>query len=102
MKWRKVGNIFTPNGDKDWAQSHASVPIADHVSGNIFRIYYTSRDIRNSSHVGWVEIDIEKPNIIQMPANNLSVIYFRSLSECKGSSVSTWITGGCFHSLVLK
>ena len=69
MKWRKVGNIFTPNGDKDWAQSHASVPIADHVSGNIFRIYYTSRDIRNRSHVGWFEIDIEKPNIILAEAN---------------------------------
>ena len=69
MRWRKIGNIFTPNGDKDWAQTHASVPIADHITDDIFRIYFTSRDIRNRSHIGWFEIDIKEPTNILAEAD---------------------------------
>ena len=64
MPWRKLGRIYTPDGQRGWAQSHASVPIADHVSENRYRIYFTARDGGNRSHVGWCEININNPEKI--------------------------------------
>ena len=64
MPWRKLGRIYTPDGQRGWAQSHASVPIADHVSENRYRIYFTARDDGNRSHVGWCEININNPEKI--------------------------------------
>lgn len=61
MAWRKLGRIYAVDGRRDWAQSHASVPIADHCGGDRFRVYFTSRDSRNRSHVGWFEVDLEDP-----------------------------------------
>ncbi len=44
--------------------SHASVPTAEHVEGDIYRIYFSSRDTGNRSHTGFVEIDITYPSEI--------------------------------------
>jgi len=64
MNWRKLGLIYQPDGQREWAKSHASVPIADHQSGDIFRIIFTSRDASNRSHVGWFDIDLSDPTNI--------------------------------------
>ena len=64
MKWRKLGRIFAVDGEADWMHSHASVPIADHLEGDRFRVFFTSRDDANRSHVGWFEIDITRPDEI--------------------------------------
>ena len=61
MIWRKLGRIFVPAGNCPWAQSHASVPIAEHITEDRFRIYYTSRDVENRSHVSWYEMDLNNP-----------------------------------------
>lgn len=61
MGWRKLGRIYAVDGSRDWARTHASVPIADHRGGDRFRIYFTSRDAANRSHVGWFEIAIADP-----------------------------------------
>jgi len=64
MRWRKLGLIYKPNGEKTWARTHASVPITDHIFGDRFRIYFTARDSNNRSHVGWYETDITAPDIV--------------------------------------
>ncbi|MBO89480.1 MAG: hypothetical protein CMP14_08155 [Rickettsiales bacterium] len=61
MKWRKLGLIYRPNGGREWSKSHASVPIADHQLGDIYRIIFTTRDASNRSHIGWFEMDIGNP-----------------------------------------
>ena len=61
MNWRKLGLIYQPSGERKWAKSHASVPIADHQFGDIYRIIFTSRDTSNRSHIGWFEINISDP-----------------------------------------
>lgn len=61
MRWRKLGRIYAPEGKYPWARTHASVPIADHVSDDRYRIYFTARDADNRSHVGWCEIDLNDP-----------------------------------------
>jgi hypothetical protein len=61
MKWRKLGLIFSPSGQCPWMRTHASLPVALHLGGDRYRIYFSSRDERNRSHVGYVEVDIRSP-----------------------------------------
>lgn len=60
MPWKNLGNIFTPTSQKKWIHSHASLPVAHHLGNGNFRIFFSSRDSKNHSHIGYVELDVEK------------------------------------------
>jgi hypothetical protein len=57
MKWIKEKNIFSPDKNYTWMQTHAANPFAVQKSEDIFRIYFTCRDIESRSHIGFVDID---------------------------------------------
>jgi hypothetical protein len=61
MKWRKLGRIFQPENNQTWMRSHASNPVAEHRSGDVFRVYFGARDERNRTSIGWLEIDLRHP-----------------------------------------
>jgi predicted GH43/DUF377 family glycosyl hydrolase len=61
MKWRKLGRVFSPDGDEDWMCSHAANPVADHIGADIYRIYFSTRAANNQSSIAWLEIDMRKP-----------------------------------------
>lgn len=63
-RWRKLGLVFCPDGNFPWMLSHAANPIAEHMAGDRFRIYFSCRDGENRSSVGHVEIDINDPGRI--------------------------------------
>ena len=64
MRWRKLGRIYVPDGRLPWARSHAANPVAEPIEGEMFRIYFSSRDEKNRSSIGFVEIDITDPTRI--------------------------------------
>ena len=64
MKWEKLGRIFKVEKDFDWMISHASLPIAKHLGGDQFRIIFSTRDLSNHSHVGYIDINLYKLNQI--------------------------------------
>jgi len=64
IKWIKKGLIFKPDGKFEWMKSHASLPFVDRIKGNVFRIYFSSRDSKNRSSVGYLEIDVLNPSKI--------------------------------------
>lgn len=63
-RWRKLGRIFCPDGSLPWMQSHAAVPIAQSLGGDLFRIYFSARDAIGRSHTGYVDIDLMQPETI--------------------------------------
>ncbi len=65
MRWKKLGNIFCPSGNVPLLCSHAANPLAVHVEKNIFRIYFSGRDIHNKSSVGFLDYDIVLHKVIQ-------------------------------------
>jgi hypothetical protein len=89
--WRKLGQIYCPSGHKDWMHSHAAVPIAEHVEGDIFKIYFSSRNEVNQSFTNYLLIDITRPHeILQMP--NSPVIGPGALGEFDDSgAMATWL-----------
>jgi hypothetical protein len=68
MKWRKLGKIFKPSGKFDWARSHAANPTPERVEGDIFRIYFSARDAKNRSSIGYVVVDLSADGrILEVP-----------------------------------
>ncbi len=65
MKWHKVGRIFDPSSRDYWFKSHASNPFAINISEEVFRVFFSSRDDNNRSHIGYVDIDL---------GNNFSIV----------------------------
>ena len=56
MRWIKQGRIFAP------PRHYASVPCADPLGGDHYRVYYSERDAEGRSHTGFFEIDLTRPH----------------------------------------
>lgn len=65
MRWKKLGHVFTPDGTVSWMKSHASNPVAEHVEGDIFRVYFGSRDEKNRTSICSLLMDIRKLSVIE-------------------------------------
>lgn len=63
--WRKLGRIYTPSGRHPLLQSHAANPLALHLEGDVFRIFYSGRDRHNRSSVGAVDVDIARATVVK-------------------------------------
>jgi len=61
MKWAKLGRVFCPNNNHVWMRTHVANTVAEHVDGDLFRIYFSCRAEDNRSSVGWLEIDLRRP-----------------------------------------
>lgn len=64
MQWKKLGRIFQVESQSDWMHSHAAVPVAEKIDGNVFRVYFSARDKQNRSRTGFFEFDITAPEKI--------------------------------------
>jgi hypothetical protein len=91
MHWVKKGLIFKPEGQYEWVTTHAMLPVADRISGDLYRIFFSGRDSLNRSHTGYVEIDINDPqNILKLSPD--PVLGLGSLGAFDDNGVSpTWM-----------
>lgn len=64
MKWVKQGLMVKPTGKLDWMVTHAWVPCADRIGEDLYRIYFAGRNSQNMSQIGYVEININRPQEI--------------------------------------
>jgi beta-1,4-mannooligosaccharide phosphorylase len=62
--WRKLGRVYVPDGSKSWMRTHAANPIPDHLDGDRYRVYFSTRDERNRSSIAFVDIDLRDPPTI--------------------------------------
>lgn len=91
-KWKKLGMVFCPSGETEWMLTHAAVPIAENLNGDIFRIYFSSRDRDNRSFTGYVVVDISNPNHI-LEISDQPVLAPGSLGEFDDSgAMASWLT----------
>lgn len=63
-RWERRGHIFVASGQYPWMLTHAAYPTVEHRGGDTYRVYFACRDAQSYSHVGFVEIDINKPEDI--------------------------------------
>jgi len=60
--WEKVGRVFCPSGERDWARSHAAVPCPLQLGEHRWRVFFGSRNANNEASIGYVEIDPRRPD----------------------------------------
>ena len=61
QKWNRLGQLYSPDGTVSWMRSHAANPVAVHIAGDRFQVYFSARDQSNRSSIGSVELDIYNP-----------------------------------------
>lgn len=92
MKWKKLGLVFCPSGKIPWMRSHASLPIAENLNDDLFKIYFSSRDQFDRSFTGYLIIDITRPNCI-IELSTKPVLIPGELGEFDDSgAMATWLT----------
>jgi len=64
MNWKKLGQIYHFNPIDEYLLSHASNPLAINLRDDIFRIFFSGRDLNNKSSVGYVDIDIIEQTVL--------------------------------------
>jgi hypothetical protein len=94
-KWKKLGVLYCPSGPSRHPKliSHAANPLPVLMVGDVYRIFYSGRDVNNRSSVGAVDIDIVSRKVIQ----EHSYPFFEHGSE--GSYYADGLSiGNCYQS----
>lgn len=63
-KWEKLDRIIIPRKRLWWMQTHSMVPTIENLVGSLIKVYFSGRDAKNISYIGWVLIDLDKPQEI--------------------------------------
>ena len=65
--WRKLGLLYClPNaGLHQKLRSHAANPLPIHINGDIYRIFFCSRDEKNRSSIGGADINIVTREVVR-------------------------------------
>ncbi len=68
MTWVKSGCVFASNNEFPWMVSHAANPFAVALGQNRFKVYFTSRDEKNRSHIsaGVFRLQNDKMTMIEL------------------------------------
>jgi hypothetical protein len=56
MAWRKLGQVFVPDGSREWMLTHASNPVAEPLGGDEARVYFGARDRHSRAHIGFADV----------------------------------------------
>lgn len=63
MRWRKGGHIYAPTGERWWARSYATMPMAE-PRGDVLRVYFAGLDEERRGRIGYVDVDARDPSRI--------------------------------------
>lgn len=61
-RWRKLGLVFCPAGERGWMHSHAAVPFAVPADGGLWKIFFSTRDHQGRSHTAYAVVDLQYPD----------------------------------------
>ena len=64
MRWRKLGQLYCPESLHPKLASHAANPLAVLLEGDVYRVLFSGRDVRNRSSVGFVDVDVVKRELV--------------------------------------
>lgn len=66
-EWKKLGLIYSLSSKNRHPKllTHAANPLPILIEGDLYRVFYSGRDINNKSSVGAVDIDIVKCKVIK-------------------------------------
>lgn len=61
MRWRKLGHVYCPPGDRPWARRYAHLPTPVVWDERTIRVYFAGLDDEKYGRVGYVDVDATEP-----------------------------------------
>lgn len=58
MQWEKLGLLWAPNGEAEWARTHATLPVVQPLSADQWWVYVSTRDAQGKSRIGRLALDV--------------------------------------------
>ncbi|SMQ85523.1 hypothetical protein SAMN06295905_2802 [Devosia lucknowensis] len=58
IRWTRLGQIYDAPPLHEKLQTHAANPLPVHLYDDVFRVFFSGRDVEKRSSVGYVDIDI--------------------------------------------
>lgn len=62
--WKKLGQLYCPESVHPKLATHAANPLAVLLEGDVYRVFFSGRDLENRSSVGFVDVDIVKCEVV--------------------------------------
>ena len=95
MEWVKKGLIFRPDGSIPWMRTHAAAPIPLHLEGDIYRIYFSTRNETNKSQIGYVEVHLNHPyEPLKVSEAPVLALGRQGYFDCDGLYAGSLVKGG--------
>jgi predicted GH43/DUF377 family glycosyl hydrolase len=70
MDWRKLGRVYVPDGEQDWAVSHAFCPTSIQLDEDRIRVYVAFLDRERVGRIGFVDVEAANPlNVLNVSAD---------------------------------
>jgi hypothetical protein len=60
MRWTKLGHLYAPGGGTPWMRTHAANPFGIWVGPGLLKIFFTTRDELQRSHVASITADVRR------------------------------------------
>ena len=64
--WKRLGNIYCPEGNSSLIHSHAAVPFVTSIDGTVARIYFSARNSSNKSLISFLDFDLNNHKVIRI------------------------------------
>lgn len=61
MRWRKLGLVYCPAGDRPWARGYAHLPTPYLLDDRTIRVYFAALDEHKFGRVGFVDVQAGDP-----------------------------------------
>lgn len=65
MSWEKLGLVYCPAGECDWAQHSFMTPSPWQKDAETIRLFGGMRDAEGISRIGWVDVDAADPRVVK-------------------------------------
>jgi hypothetical protein len=102
MRWRKLGRLYAANALHPKLHSHAANPLAVHLEGDVFRVFFSGRDQRSRSSVGHVDIDLARRQVVAYCSEPDFTFGPPGSYYADGVSIGcTYVAGGCRYMLFM-
>ncbi len=92
MKWEKLGRVYCVNNEAEWCVTHTANPWPEHQHDDIYRVYFSCRDVQNRSYVSYIEFDINTLEVTHRPTEKLLSPGEPGLFDDSGCSLGSIIT----------
>ncbi len=92
MIWKKLGLVFKYTSELSGTVSHCQYPSPIHIEGDLYRVFFGSRDKNNNTLMFYFDIDL----------SNLKIIDFSRFPILLNGDIGYFDSNGIYPSCVLK